>query len=63
MHEGLVEFREENRIFKKPFVNFHTQKMLDLRLQLYTEAINHQKLFNCSYPGLINSADNLSDNL
>jgi len=36
---------------------------MDLGLQLYTEAIDHQKLFNCSYPSLINSADILSDNL
>lgn len=36
---------------------------LDLRLQLYTEAIDHLNLYNCLYPGFINSADELNDNL
>jgi len=36
---------------------------MNLRLQLHMETVDHQKLFNCSYPGLINSVDNISDNL
>lgn len=58
-----IQGREQN--FWKIIHEFsHPENVkLDLSMLLYTEAIGHQKLFNCSYAGLINSADNLNDNL
>lgn len=58
-----IQRREKN--FWKIIDEFsHAENLkLDLRLQLYTEAIDHLNLYNCLYPGFINSADDLSDNL